>query len=278
MRHACTAILFAIACSSGRPGPVRPAPIAGELSPALAPLAWWLGDWESRDGLGSEHWVAAAGAIYGVALHPGGGFEVMIVDDGESPGPADGVLRLIAMPGGERTIEFRQRLIKDGSATFANDAHDYPKAITYLREGAELRALLGGGDRSDRFQFSRGTARPAPELEAADLAFARATAERGIAGWVAAFAPDGSMMRRGEQVAGAAAITELMGPTLASGKLTWAPLASGVAGTTGFTIGKATFTGKTPADNWRSSYVTIWQRQPDGAWKVRFDTGRVVHE
>jgi len=30
------------------------------------------------------------------------------------------------------------------------------------------------------------------------------------------------------------------------------------------------------ADGWRSTYVTIWRRQPDGAWKVLFDTGRIV--
>ena len=33
-----------------------------------------------------------------------------------------------------------------------------------------------------------------------------------------------------------------------------------------------------PEDGWRSTYVTIWHRQPDGAWKVLFDTGRPVQE
>jgi len=28
----------------------------------------------------------------------------------------------------------------------------------------------------------------------------------------------------------------------------------------------------------RCTYVTIWRRQPDGAWKVLFDTGRTVQD
>jgi ketosteroid isomerase-like protein len=65
---------------------------------------------------------------------------------------------------------------------------------------------------------------------------------------------------------------------LTSGRLDWAPIASGKSGDLGFTVGKATFTGAKPDDGWRSTYVTIWRRQPDGAWKVLFDTGRVVQE
>jgi ketosteroid isomerase-like protein len=69
-----------------------------------------------------------------------------------------------------------------------------------------------------------------------------------------------------------------MKPTLSSGRLDWAPIASGKSGDLGFTVGKAAFTGATPEDGWRSTYVTIWHRQPDGTWKVLFDTGRVVQE
>jgi ketosteroid isomerase-like protein len=69
-----------------------------------------------------------------------------------------------------------------------------------------------------------------------------------------------------------------MTPTLTSGRLAWAPIASGKSGALGFTVGKATFTGARPEDGWRSTYVTIWRRQPDGTWKVLFDTGRPVQD
>jgi ketosteroid isomerase-like protein len=66
-----------------------------------------------------------------------------------------------------------------------------------------------------------------------------------------------------------------MAPLLGQGWLAWEPSASRRLGTLGFTVGKAIYTG---ADSWQSSYVTIWRQQPDGAWKVLFDTGRAVQK
>src|ERR1043166_7019728 len=300
-------VVFVLVAGCARPGPPRsasslpgPAGPAGpaspdasaELSPALTPLAWWLGDWDASDGNGSEHWVAAAGAIYGVALH-GETFEVLIVDDGEGPGRPDGVLRLFAMPNGKRSVEFHQRTIGDASAMFGNDEHDFPKTITYgvTPDRAGLVAVLGGskqggskqggseqgGSEQIEYRFRRGTRSPAPELEAADLAFAADTAQRGVDGWVAAFDPDGGMMRKAGRVEHAA-IAEVMTPTLTAGRLAWAPIASGKVGGLGFTVGKATFTGARAENGWRSTYVTIWRRQADGRWKVLFDTGRLVQD
>ncbi len=80
MRHV---ILALVACSApAKPSgePLRPHPPkqpSTELSPALLPLDWWLGDWEGPHG--EEHWIAASGAIYGVGLAKDGSFEVMIV-------------------------------------------------------------------------------------------------------------------------------------------------------------------------------------------------------
>jgi ketosteroid isomerase-like protein len=268
-----------------------PPEVAAELSPALAPLSWWLGDWETAGGPSaggpsgggsggktSEHWVAAAGAIYGAVLN-GDKFEVMVIDDGAGAGRPDGVLRLYAMPNGERSVEFRQRALGDGAATFANEEHDFPKTITYelAADRSGLEAMLGGGGKTMAFKWKRGTHQPAPELEAADRAFAADTARLGVDGWVAAFDPKGGMMQSAGRVE-YAAIADAMRATLASGRLAWAPIASGRAGDLGYTVGKATYTGATPADGWRSTYVTIWRRQPDGTWKVLFDTGRIVHD
>lgn len=265
------ALVLCLAACSSAPSPVPPTATA-ELSPALASLGWWLGDWQAEDGgAGSEHWVAADGAIYGIALQDAR-FEVMIVDDGEARGKPDGVLRFLAMPGGARAVEFRHARSEPHSITFANPAHDDPKAITYTREGHQLRALVG----NDHFSFKRTFAARAPELEAADTAFANDTAARGIDGWVAAFDPAGAMMSPAGRVEGADAIRVFMGGVLAKYRVEWAPIASARRGDLGYTVGKATFTA--PGDRWRSTYVTIWKLQPDGTWKVLFDTGRPIHE
>ena len=63
------AFLFLVLIGCGGAKTTKPAaPVSAELSPALAPLAWWLGDWESSGGACGgdakgprfrEHWVAA---------------------------------------------------------------------------------------------------------------------------------------------------------------------------------------------------------------------------
>ena len=264
------------------PPAVRPAD-SPELSPALKPLAWWLGTWMSQDRTpgndGSETWVAAGGALYGIALHTGAHFEVLLVDDAAGAGPADGQLRLYAMPEGKAAVEFAAQPLAPNTtaATFANAAHAWPTTVGYARAHDALVATIGDAPR-ETIRYVAAPAAPAPELEAADLAFAKATAAQGAAGWVAAFAPDGAMGRKAARIEHDAIAAE-MTPLLAAGKLAWAPIASGKLGDLGFTVGKAHFepTSGKPEDAWRSTYVTIWERVGD-TWKVRYDTGRAVNE
>jgi ketosteroid isomerase-like protein len=248
---------------------------AAELSPALERVAWWLGDWEGAHG--SEHWIAASGALFGVSLPREGGFEVLVVDDAPGPGKADGVLRLYAMPGGLKSVEFIQQELDEQSATFGNPAHDFPTTVRYGRDGNTLVAVIGGQGRSERFSFARGAMAPAPELEAADRAFAADVARRGVDGWIAAHDAQGAMITGGGRVEGHAAIAGVMRGVLETGALSWAPIASGRRGDLGYTVGKATLA-TTSGKTVRSSYVTIWRRNSDGAWRVWFDTGRVSNE
>lgn len=271
------ALVLALAACGGSPtrpeGPSTPA--ASELSPALAPLAWWPGDWKGESGI--EHWAASAGALYGVLLTEKGKFEVMIVDDAAGGGPADGVLRLYAMLGGETSVVFTHAAHDARSVTFGNAEHDDPKTISYARTEKGLTAKLGSASGTHiTFDFLAVPHVAAPELEAADRAFAADARARGAEGWLSWFAPDGWMWS-GKKIE-RAAIAETMGPLLSAGVLAWEPIASGRRGPLGYTIGKATYTGKKPGERWRSSYVTIWKQQADGTWKVLFDTGRDVNE
>ena len=282
-------LLALLAACGSTPGSTQPVPggqpvtipvaKVPELAAPLAQLEWWLGDWTVADGHGQEHWVAADGAIYGISLLDGGRFEALIVDDADDSGPADNVVRLFAMPGGMKSVEFRAETIAGTSVLFANPAHDDPKLIGYARTGESLRATLhADANRMITFDFTRADLPRAPELEQADHAFSADTMQRGVDGWQAAFAPDGWMMRKGERVVGPA-IGEMMRPVLAAGTLTWQPIDSGRRGELGFTVGKAAFVPPgTWHPSWRSTYVTIWKRQPDGAWKVLFDVGRPVNE
>lgn len=138
-------VIVLAACSGSAstgfgPTTPKPTPATSELSPVLDTLGWLAGDWQSDEG--TEHWIPAGGAIYGVALQANGMFEVMIVDDGEGPGLADGVVRLIAMPGAAKSVEFRASSMTTRSVRFDNPAHDAPKHISYERTADGLRATL----------------------------------------------------------------------------------------------------------------------------------------
>lgn len=118
-------------------------------------------------------------------------------------------------------------------------------------------------------------------LMQADRDFDRATAEAGADGWVSYFAEDGLMFGNdGRITAGTRAIREAMEPVFANPDFSvrWEPVDADVsrADDLGYTHGKYTLT-TTNAEGepvtLYGKYVTIWKKQPDGAWRVVADIG-----
>jgi hypothetical protein len=263
-------LLALIGCSSP-PAPAKPAPPPNDLSPALEPLRAMLGDWQSDDE-GTLHAFAASGAIYAGAFHREQ-LDVLIFDDGDGPGKPDGVLRMYAVSPNIDPVAFKQDATARERVTFAAEGGGTAVAFQLGADAMTAYAIADGSEAP--LAFKRATAAPAPELEAADLAFAKDTAARGVEGWLAAFEPQGMMVRRGARITGRDAIAEAMKPVFDTGTLVWAPVASRRVGPLGFTVGKATHTG---TENWKSTYITLWHQQADGSWKVLLDTGRPVQE
>lgn len=112
------------------------------------------------------------------------------------------------------------------------------------------------------------------ELLSADSAFAAMSVAWGAKAAFLAFAADGAVtlgagsapMNRGREAI-AAAFADF--PTDAV--LEWSPVAAVMAGSgdLGCTVGEAAVT----ARHWYSKYLTVWKRQPDGAWKFVADGG-----
>ncbi len=120
------------------------------------------------------------------------------------------------------------------------------------------------------------------ELMQADRDFAKATAERGVEGWVSFFAEDGAQVPKDHDlVVGHEAIRAFMAPTFSKPeiKLVWEPVRAdvGQSGDLGYTFGRAkimhTEPGAEPKVVARMKYVTVWKRQPDRSWKVVIDVG-----
>ncbi len=119
------------------------------------------------------------------------------------------------------------------------------------------------------------------ELIEADRAFAAATAERGLEGWLSFFAEDAARVEmQGRIIRGLAGIRDYDGELLddPTRSLTWGPHDAGIFGdgTVGFTRGRYELIDKTAQESEvllsSGSYLTIWQRS-DAGWKVLLDTG-----
>ena len=127
-----------------------------------------------------------------------------------------------------------------------------------------------------------GAARSDPAaLLKADRAFAQATAERRLEGFASFLEEDVTTIRPNSPVLkGKIALVERWSGLLQDPEatITWKPLRAVIAasGDLGFTVGsyevtKASGRGRKAAGS--GKYVTIWRKQPDGAWKVTFDSG-----
>jgi len=114
-------------------------------------------------------------------------------------------------------------------------------------------------------------------LMQADRDFAKATADKGVDGWMAYMAP-GAVLLGTHPKATPDEIKETMTDELEPGAhLTWEPTKAGFIGPTlGYTIGRFEFSGTNgmgKATAFKGSYMTTWQLQKDGTWKVIGDIG-----
>ena len=116
------------------------------LDPGVEQLSWLAGDWVGTLGEAQveEMWLPpAGGAMLGLGRTLAGGqqveFELLRLVAG-----ADGV-EYLASPGGRcPPTPFRLVEAAGQRAVFANPAHDFPRRITYWREGDALHARVEG--------------------------------------------------------------------------------------------------------------------------------------
>ena len=118
------------------------------------------------------------------------------------------------------------------------------------------------------------------ELMEADRAFATQVAERRADGWVEAFADSGMMFGAGGPLAGRDSVRTVAQAMFedTTFTLTWEPTlaAAAASGDLGYTVGRWESARRQPdgsRTSTRGSYVTIWERAPDGSWKVAVDIG-----
>jgi ketosteroid isomerase-like protein len=120
-----------------------------------------------------------------------------------------------------------------------------------------------------------------PLLLQLDRDFDKAATERGVDGWVAYFAPNGSMLSNTTQpTTGLAAIRADMESVFSDKNfsLRWHPVKAEmlIPGVLGYTVGRWERIRKTKEGTVIKKtgiYTSIWKKQPDRNWKIVLDTG-----
>ena len=114
---------------------------------------------------------------------------------------------------------------------------------------------------------------PVDQVRAAETAFAKSMADRDLAAFTALLADDtvfwgGKGVNRGKAAVAADWKRFFNGP---AAPFSWAPADVEVlnSGTLGFTSGPVF----DPKGNRIGTFNSVWQRQPDGTWKIIFDKG-----
>ncbi len=112
------------------------------------------------------------------------------------------------------------------------------------------------------------------QLRDVDLAFAKATAERRLDGWMEYFAADAAVLHDGKTITGTESLRAYYEPIFADKdfNLSWTPTKAEASkdGTMGYTYGD--YEDKRGSKTSRGMYLTIWRKEA-GKWKVIMDTG-----
>lgn len=132
-------------------------PLLAETPARIASLAWMSGSWSiaSNGRVVEEMWTApAGGTMIGAGRTVSGEktkfFEFLRIEE------KDGTLVYIAMPKGSNTTEFAMSASGESRVTFSNPKHDFPKHISYWRDGARLCAKVeGDGEAAEQWCYER---------------------------------------------------------------------------------------------------------------------------
>ncbi|MGB3861305.1 MAG: nuclear transport factor 2 family protein [Candidatus Aminicenantaceae bacterium] len=142
------------------------------------------------------------------------------------------------------------------------------------------------GQKGSNLEKGTELAQKAPDLKKekkklleTDRLFSQASKEKGFAGAFALFLSEEARVFQNNfpPIVGRDAIMKFMAEN-ATGTITWEPyfVEMSASADLGYTLGKYQSTVSSDSGKKTVSYghyVTIWKKQPDGSWKVVFDSG-----
>jgi len=153
----CAGLAFATTLTAQEPTQ----PQAAKTAFKIDDLSWISGSWVQEAGESStdENWShAAGGALMGTSRTVKGGkmvfFEYLRIETKRLKDETQDRLYYVASPGGGRPTPFELVKLEGQRAVFENLKHDFPKRITYWREGTDvLKARVEGDETSQEKPF-----------------------------------------------------------------------------------------------------------------------------
>ncbi len=139
---------------------------------------------------------------------------------------------------------------------------------------------LARGEDTATVSSSQSTAAAEAELMRLEREFSAASGREGATAWSSRWAPNGRIYAGGTEGVGPDVVLERMTPMIDEygDRFTWWPDTAVVAasGDLGYTLGRYAIVGagEQAGDTIaRGHYVTVWQKQRDGSWKIAVDIG-----
>ena len=151
------ALLLALTAFFAAAQPQQPEP-----GPQISQLKWLAGDWQTAGRMQSEeHWTQpAGGTMIGMARTVSGDktvfFEFLRIE-----ARADGIY-YVAQPKGRPGVDFKATELDSEHVVFSNPQHDFPKRITYRRNGDGSLTARVEGDGSEKEKSEEYHFQPMP--------------------------------------------------------------------------------------------------------------------
>jgi hypothetical protein len=131
-----------------------------EPPPSLDGLRWLEGVWRAKSGKSEieEYWLEPKGArMLGLGQTSTGGrmvaFEYLRIER------RDAGIFYVAQPSGRPPVDFKMTRLEGHEVVFENPAHDFPKVVSYRRDGDALVARISGDQKgkaaAKEFAFRR---------------------------------------------------------------------------------------------------------------------------
>ena len=147
-------------------------------------------------------------------------------------------------------------------------------------DGENADATVARGADTASIGSSQSTAALEAELMRLEREFSAASGREGASAWSSRWAPNGRSYFDGEELVGPEAVGAAVAPMLESAgdRFTWSPDTAVVSesGDLGYTLGRYVIVGEGEQAGdtiGQGHYVTIWQKQEDGSWKIAVDIG-----